>query len=62
MDKEKNRKKVVCPKCNSDKVAYILYGLPTPEAMEEAKKGKWYLGGCILGDHFYHCWNCQHEW
>jgi hypothetical protein len=59
---EKNSEKVMCPECNSDRVARILYGYPTLEALEEAEKGKLYLGGCILGEHFWHCWNCGHEW
>ncbi|HEY1375099.1 MAG TPA: hypothetical protein VGH50_21680 [Candidatus Binatia bacterium] len=25
----------------------VVYGLPTEEAMEEAKKGTFYLGGCF---------------
>jgi hypothetical protein len=28
----------------------MVYGLPTKEAMEEAERGKFYLGGCILGE------------
>jgi hypothetical protein len=28
----------------------VVYGLPTKEAMEESKKGAFYLGGCFLGE------------
>jgi hypothetical protein len=28
----------------------VVYGLPTEKGLEEAKQGKYYLGGCILGD------------
>jgi len=34
-----------CPKCNSNKVLKILYGLPTDEAMSDPEI---YLGGCCV--------------
>jgi len=61
-NQKKEREKVICPKCNSDEVAHILYGYPTPEARKEAKNGKYHLGGCELGSFFWHCRKCKHEW
>jgi len=62
LSQEKEREKVICPMCNSDKVAHILYGYPSFEGLEKAEKGELYLGGCTLGDHFWHCRDCRHEW
>ena len=42
--------KPVCPKGHSDSIVSILYGLPTNRAMDKAKKGLIYLGGCIVSD------------
>ena len=56
-----------CPKCNSDRIAEILYGfvLPNdPELNEELNSGKIILGGCCIeGDSpAWHCNNCKYEW
>jgi len=42
----------------------IIYGLPTEEAAEEAKEGKFALGGCCVSDDSpqWHCRDCEHEW
>jgi hypothetical protein len=39
-----------CPKCGSLDVVPIMYGLPGPEMMEAANRGKIALGGCCVGD------------
>ena len=36
-----------CPTCrNNDEVVRIKWGYPTPETLEESKKGNFVLGGC----------------
>lgn len=54
----------ICPKCGSNEVVKILYGLPTSEAMEAAEQGKYFLGGCIVGinDPTTFCKNCEYSW
>ena len=49
-----------CPKCGSPKVAPILYGLPAPEAFEDAEAGKIALGGCVItgDDPAWRCLDC----
>ena len=53
-----------CPRCNSEDVVPILYGLPGPEMTEESIRGRVVLGGCIVfpdtPDHT--CRNCGHDW
>ena len=53
-----------CPKCNSEKVIPILWGLPTEDAREDAGKGKIKLGGYVIGDDppLLHCSDCEHDW
>ncbi len=51
------RKPARCPNCKSKTVVPIVYGLPTPEAFEDEKKGKLVLGGCIVGP-FDPSWKC----
>jgi len=51
-----------CPKCGSEKIAPILYGMPAfDEEMErELNDQKLYLGGCCItgSDPEYHCFGC----
>ena len=56
--------KFVCPNCASDVVIPIIYGLPSPETEENAKKGEFVLGGCVVmeGSPNLHCKSCGHEW
>lgn len=62
---KKQRKKgpQPCPKCGSLEVVPIVYGLPSPEGMEEETKGKIFLGGCLVGDRDpqKHCKACGTE-
>lgn len=39
----------VCPQCGG-RVVDILYGEPTPEAMEAIERGELMLGGCIVSE------------
>lgn len=52
-----------CPKCKSENLAKILYGLPAfddkPEKDLEEKKIV--LGGCEVDDKHWHCNNCGTE-
>jgi hypothetical protein len=43
---------IVCPRCGSDAVAEILYGLPafSPELEMELDAGRLVLGGCTVWD------------
>lgn len=62
MSKIKNNP--VCPKCKSDKVLIIIYGLIVPEeALVTLKKEGGYWGGCIPDKtKQWHCDLCQYEW
>jgi hypothetical protein len=64
MAQRRSSKPSACPKCGSISIVRILYGLPSPEAVEEAKQGKFALGGCCVTDHDpqWHCNACEHEW
>jgi len=45
-----------CPYGHSNNIIPIVYGMPGPKLMEEARKGHVYLGGCIISDcdpHYY---------
>ena len=59
--------KVKCPRCGSNNVCEILYGMATGEAFELAEQGKLILGGCdIIMDDLpqpdYGCLDCKFEW
>lgn len=58
------RKEVVCPKCKSEKVAPIIYGMPTYETFKRAEEGEFYLGGCVimLYQPDYKCHDCGYSW
>ena len=48
------------PKCkggHTDNIVPIVYGLPTRETRKKSKRGKLYLGGCIITecDPHYYC-------
>ncbi|MEO5986932.1 MAG: hypothetical protein ABIW50_07605 [Candidatus Limnocylindria bacterium] len=38
-----------CPSCGSTDALRILYGLPTPEAVEASERGELVIGGCLIG-------------
>jgi len=53
-----------CPRCHSDKVLPILYGMPGPEMTQESIAGRVALGGCVIFPDFPDrlCNNCGHDW
>ena len=59
---------IKCPECESAKIAVIQYGLPTSELietmdkMEERKKDRFILGGCVVKPEKYFCHQCEHHW
>ena len=61
-----NIKNIVCPACQSENIAVIMYGMPafSPELMEEIKIGTKKLGGCCVRAESpdYTCNNCGKEW
>ncbi len=39
---------ITCPACgHRSRSKRVLYGLPTPEAMDAANRGEFILGGCM---------------
>lgn len=55
----------VCPTCGSKRVLEIVYGLPNEKLLEDAKKGKVRLGGCMVPSDNppqYLCEKCNQEW
>ena len=59
-------KPVLCPRCKSDRVVYILYGEPIiDEDLERALDGlKVELGGCIItpDSKRWECRSCGYKW
>jgi len=53
-----------CPKCGSDSVLLIVYGLPGPDLMEEGRAGRVVLGGCVITgeDPTHACRECGVRW
>lgn len=53
-----------CPRCGSEDVVEIVYGLPGKETLESAKRGEIVLGGCIVfaGSARLGCRRCKHKW
>ena len=49
-----------CPKCGN-KLTEIIYGMPSPELFEAAKRGEVILGGCCecYDDPEYRCKKCD---
>jgi hypothetical protein len=53
-----------CPRCGSQDVLPITYGLPGPELIEESLAGRVTLGGCMIGPESPNrlCRNCGRDW
>lgn len=56
-----------CPKCKSNSVARIEYGLIdigeiSPELQEKLRKKEVVLGGCVVYPQKYYCNDCGHKW
>jgi hypothetical protein len=51
-----------CPRCGSQDVVQIVYGMPGPELVEESAAGRVALGGCMVGPDSPDslCQNCRH--
>ena len=62
----KNRRIKKCPKCGSDRVAPILYGLPVfdEDLKRKIESEEIYLGGCCVGnaDPQFHCFSRANEY
>ncbi len=63
---EMTNKPDICPKCGSERVARILYGLPifNDELKRKLETGEVVLGGCMVtgDDPSWHCAECGHQW
>lgn len=59
-----SQRKYVCPACRQEAGVYILYGLPTEEAIEMAERNEIALGGCCIEEDGpdHKCTQCGHEW
>lgn len=61
----RNRRIKKCPKCGSDRVAPILYGLPVfdEDLKRKIESEEIYLGGCCVGnaDPQFHCFACKKD-
>jgi len=53
-----------CPRCHSDEVIPVAYGVPTPKLVEEAMAGRVAIGGRVAGPEApdWRCVVCDHEW
>ena len=53
-----------CPRCNSDEVVPILYGMPSPEMVEESRAGRVALGAREAWPEApdWRCVVCAYEW
>ena len=52
-----------CPKCKSNMIIDIVYGLPSKEMSEEANSNKITLAGCCIDpcSHAFKCKSCGEE-
>jgi len=54
-----------CPRCGSERIARILYGMPafSEELRRELESGRAVLGGCVItgNDPRWQCTNCSYE-
>lgn len=62
--REKKHRKVFCPKCKSENVAPIIYGMPTYSTFKRAERGEFFLGGCEIMpcQPDYKCRECGYSW
>ena len=59
----------ICPKCKSDSIAEIMYGLLTNEERANwdsfqnvLRQQKKVVGGCVVGPEMFYCYNCGYRW
>jgi len=43
-----------CTDCGT-KVAPIMWGMPSPEGLDEAKRQGWFIGGCTMDERMSRC-------
>ena len=48
-----------CPRCGSEKVLPILYGITTEKGQEAIRNGEYVSGGCMVGRANYACASCE---
>jgi len=60
----RHRPRKTCPRCRSNRVLPIIYGLPGSELAEREAAGEVVLGGCVLSgdDPRQACVDCGHSW
>jgi len=53
-----------CPRCNSDEVIPIVYGMPSPQLVEESRAGRVALSGRVVWPEApkWRCVACGLEW
>ena len=53
-----------CPRCHSDEVIPIVYGMPTEETLKESRAGRVALGSRVAGPESprWRCVACSFEW
>jgi hypothetical protein len=58
------RKPESCPACGGKEIKQVMYGFPTKETMERAKRGEVVLGGCCVIDDMpdWQCSGFHHRW
>ncbi len=64
MAKTKAVGRSICPKCGSNSIVPIAYGLPEQALFEAADRGEVVLGGCEFSPDApnRHCKDCAHDW
>lgn len=52
-----------CPRCGERAAVRILYGMPTPDAVEAAERGELVIAGCARerNDPSHECRACGHR-
>lgn len=52
---------IKCPLCGENNMAPIIYGYPTPELVELARKDMVALGGCVVSpdNPTHYCYSCN---
>ena len=55
------RRRPRCPGCGRARMLPIVYGLPGPELMRDARRGRVALGGCVVTEDaaFWTCPACR---
>lgn len=53
----------ICPKCGSDKVVFLMYGLNNDSEYDELiEKGEIVNMGCMINNENLTCKECEHSW